>query len=200
MEKTKRLYRDLAWIWPIIRPAQDYVTEIEQLVHILREHSRIEIKTLLHLGCGGGHHDFALKKYFKVTGIDISEAMLELARKLNPEVTYYLGDMRSTRLGTRFDVVVIFDSINYILTRQELSATCKTAFEHLNPGGVIVIIAEVTKECFQQNRTICSVHSQGDIEVVFIQNYYDPDPLDTTYEANFVFLIRQRGKFTIETN
>jgi SAM-dependent methyltransferase len=195
-----RLYRDLAWLWPIISPPEDYVGETERLAKVIRKHARIEVKTLLNLGCGGGHHDYTLKKHFKVTGIDVSEDMLELAKRLNPEVTYHLDDMKTARLSKTFDAVTIFDSINYMLTREELSAAFTTAFEHLKAGGILLTIAEETAERFQQNKTLCSTHVQGDNEIAFIQNYYDPDPADTTYEANFIYLIRHSGKLELQTD
>ena len=76
MNDQQRLYHDLAWVWPIISPPQDYIEETEQLCRIIREHSQIEVKTLLDLGCGGGHNDCTLKKHFNVTGVDASGAML----------------------------------------------------------------------------------------------------------------------------
>ncbi len=82
------MYGDLAWLWPIISPPEDYAEETELFSRVIREHSRIEVKTLLHIGCGAGHNDHVFKKHFEVTGIDNSEEMLKLARELNPEVTY----------------------------------------------------------------------------------------------------------------
>ena len=195
-----RLYRDLAWLWPIISPPEDYVAETERFAKVIRKHARIEVKTLLNLGCGGGHHDYTLKKHFEVTGVDVSEAMLELAKRLNPEVTYYLDDMRTAQLSKNFDAVTIFDSINYMLTKEELLAAFKTAFKHLKAGGILLTIAEETVERFQQNRTLCSTHVQGENEIAFIQNYYDPDTTDTTYEANFIYLIRYSGKLELQTD
>jgi SAM-dependent methyltransferase len=88
----RRLYSDLAWTWPIISPVEDYIEETELFGKLIKEHSTIEVKTLLHLGCGGGHNDYTFKKHFKVTSVDISEDMLALAKKLNPEVNYQYGD------------------------------------------------------------------------------------------------------------
>ena len=111
-EDERHLYKSLAWIWPIVSPPDDYIQETKLFSKIIRTHSKIPVKNILHLGCGGGHHDFTLEKYFCVTGIDMSEAMLTLARKLNPKVTYHLGDIRRVRLGSVFDAVAVFDSIN----------------------------------------------------------------------------------------
>lgn len=196
----RRLYSDLAWLWPIISPPQDYVEETEQLCRAIRDSSLIEVSRLLHLGCGGGHNDYTLKEHFDVTGVDLSDAMLELARRLNPQVAYARGDMRTVRLGACFDAVTLLDSVNYMVTVEDLRATFATAFAHLKPGGVFVTIAELTRESFQQNRTYSSTHARGDIEVAFIENHYDHDPNDTSYEVTFVYLIRRRGELKIETD
>ena len=198
--KERRLYSDLAWVWPIISPPEDYIEETEQLCKIIREHSQLEVKKLLNLGCGGGHNDCTPKKHFRVTGVDTSEAMLELARRLNPEVTYSVGDMRTMRLVKLFDAVAIFDSVNYMLTVADLQAAFVTAYKYLKPGGVFLTLVEETPEHFQQNRTQCTTHSRGDIEITFIENAYDPDTKDTTYEVTFVYLIRRGGRIDIETD
>ena len=196
----RRLYSDLAWTWPIISPVEDYMEETELFSKLIREYSKIEVKTLLHLGCGGGHNDYTFKKHFKVTSADISEDMLTLAKKLNSEVNYRYGDMRTIRLKEKFDVVTILDSINYIKTVENLQKTFITAYEHLKPGGVFLIFVEQTAEQFKQNNTTCSTHSQGDVEITFVENYYDPDPSDTNYEATFIYLIRVGGKLEVHTD
>ena len=197
-----RLYDDLTWTWPIISPPEDYIEETEELCKAIheysRKYSRIEVKTLLNLGCGGGHNDYTLKKHFDVTGVDLSGSMLSLAKQLNPEVVYLSGDMRSVRLGKIFDAVVVTDAITYMLTEDDLQAAFKTAFTHLKPGGAFFTFAEVTRENFQQNSTEYSVHTQDDIEITFIENVSDPNPSDTTYQITFVYLIRRKGQTEVE--
>jgi len=196
----RRLYGDLAWTWPIISPVEDYIEETELFSKLIREHSKIEVKTLLHLGCGGGHNDYTLKKHFKVTSVDISEDMLTLAKKLNPEVNYQYGDMRTIRIRERFDAVTILDSINYIRTVEDLQRTFITIYEHLKPGGVFLTFVEQIAGQFKQNNTTFSTHSQSVVEITFIENYYDPDPTDTSYEATFIYLIRVGGKLEVYTD
>jgi len=194
----RRLYGDLAWTWPIVSPPEDYVPEGGFFAGQIREHSGFEVKTLLHLGCGGGHNDFTLKRHFDVTGVDISETMLGLARKLNPDVNYLEGDMRSVRLDRVFDSVAILDAVNYMLTGDDLLRAFETAFCHLRPGGVLLTTVEQTPEGFRQNLTRQWTNRSGDTEITFIENSYDPDPEDSTYESTFVFLIRKSGKLDIE--
>jgi len=197
---SRRLYGDLAWLWPIMSSPEEYAEESELFSKTIKAHSKIEAKKLLHLGCGGGMNDYTFKRYFQVTGIDISEEILGFAKKLNPEVRYVNGDMRTIQLGERFDAVIAPDSINYMRTPADLRSVFQTAYEHLNPNGVFLVIAEVTAESFKQNRTMCTCHSQGDVEVAFIENGYDPDPSDTGYEATFIYLIRRKGELEIHTD
>ncbi len=199
-EHNRRLYNDLAWVWPIISPPEDYIEETQLLTRIIKEYSKIDVNTLLHLGCGGGHNDFTFKTSFSVIGCDISDSMLELAKTLNPEVTYLKGDLRSVRLEELFDAVVIYDAIDYMTTTEDLKSAFQTAYTHVKPGGVFLTVVEDLPEKFIQNKTDISVHSRGDIEIVFIWNKYDPDPSDTTYEYTFIYLIRHHGNLEIHTD
>ena len=196
----QRLYSDLAWTWPIISPVEDYIEETELFSKLIKKHSRIEVKTLLHLGCGGGHNDYTFKKHFKVISVDISEDMLSLAKKLNSEVNYKYGDMRTIQLEEKYGGVAILDSINYIKTVEDLQRTFITTYEHLKPGGVFLTFVEQIAGQFKQNNTTYSTYSQGDVEITFIENYYDPDPTDTSYEATFIYLIRVGGKLEIHND
>jgi len=198
--KGGRLYEELSWLWPIISAPSDYLAETTSLTEAIREGATNETTTLLNLGCGGGHHDFGLKRYFRIAGVDISEQMLTLARRLNPEVEYTTGDMRSIRLGKLFDVVTIFDSINHMTTEEDLLACFHTAAAHLRQKGILLTIPEVTAESNVQNQTSCSTHRHGDVQVTFVENHYDPVPTDTTFEMTLVFLIRKGHELSVETD
>ena len=195
-----RLYADLAWTWRRMSPLEEYEQEAEKLAQAIRQTSHRPVHTLLNLGCGGGHNDYWLKRQFDLTGIDLNEPMLELARELNPEVIYLTGDLRTIRLDKTFDAVVAADSLAYMLTGADLCATFTTAFVHLKPGGVFCTYVETTPERFKQNATKSWTGDRGDDELVFIENSYDPDPADSIYETTFVYLIRREGKLTVEVD
>lgn len=196
-DEKLRFYSGLAWIWPIISPWEDYVEETELFSKVIKERAKIEVKSLLHLGCGGGHNDYTFKKHFAVTGTDISEDMLRLARKLNPEVNYYSGDMRSIRQRVSFDAVVILDSINYMRTKKDLRKAFVTAYEHLKPGGVFLTYVEQIAGQFKQNDINCITRTEGNVEIIMIEIYYDPNLRDTSYEVTLIYLIRRKGKLEI---
>jgi len=195
---TRRLYNDLSWTWPIISPPEDYLEEGRFYTEKIRTRARREGRSLLHLGCGGGHMDWAMKNNFRIRSIDISPHMLALAEKLNPEVTYSLGDMRTVRLDEKFDAVLIHDAINYMLTVDDLRAAFRTAFEHLKDDGLMITSAEQWPENFVQHKIRPQTEKKDDIEITFIEHFYDPDPNDTHYECTFIYLIRRGGKLQVE--
>ncbi len=194
------MYADLAWTWPILSPPEDYAEEARQFRDFLTDTASIDVRDVLHLGCGGGHVDSHLKRWMRITGVDLSPAMLRLARRLNPEVTYRRGDMRTVHLGRTFDGVLISDAVAYMRTERDLARAFATAYRHLRPGGSFVTYAEHAAERFDQNRMEIIRRKRGDTEVVFIENRYDPDPKDTTFDATFIFLIRRRGRLRVETD
>jgi len=198
--EERRLYGDLSWIWPIISPPTEYVAEAGEFHRMLIKAMAPAPITVLHLGCGGGHLDASLKRWFSVTGVDLSPSMLSLARSLNPDVRYIQGDMRSLRLGEKFDAVIIADSIAYMANRDDLRSAFETARLHLREGGIFITYVEHVPEDFVQNQTQCSICQQQDTEIVFIENRYDPDHHDESFQCTFVYLIRQKGILGIHTD
>ncbi len=206
MTETKpRLYNDLAWIWPLWgSPDDEYHDWCDHIGILMQQFTRRPLRTILDMGCGGGKNVFNLKRSFEVTGIDISESMLQLARRLNPDCRFHLADMRTMNLECRFDAILIDDAIAYMTTLDELSSVFQTANRHLQPGGVMIVSPDVTRESFIQNRTETWCSSKPELpdqaEIVFIENSYDPDPSDRVFEATFVYLIREQGRLRIETD
>ena len=197
-KKQWRAYTDLAWTDSIIAPPKDYAEETDLFVEAIKEDSKIETKTLLHLGCGAGGHDFTFKKHFKVTGVDISEEMLEIAKGINPEIDYISGDMRTVNLGESFDAVAIPDSIMHMITIDDLRKSINTASQHLKPGGVLLIVAHI-KEEFRDNNFVYT-GAKGDIEITIFENNTIIKPDRTTYEAVVVYLIRRKGRLEIHSD
>ncbi len=191
-------YNELAWVDPIIAPPENFVRETEFLCRLIREHAQIEPGTLLHLGSGAGINDYTLKRHFQVTGVDISDGMLETARKINPEVDYYKGDMRTFDPGKKFDAVACMEAIGYMLTLEDTRRAVSTAFRHLNRGGVFIFTALV-KEDFKANNFVYT-GSKGDIEITLFENNYRPNPESAIYEATMIYLIRRRGELEIYTD
>ena len=56
---ARRMYDALAWLWPLMGQPdeEDWIAEAGEFVNAIRRYSRIQAKTLLNLGCGGGKND-----------------------------------------------------------------------------------------------------------------------------------------------
>jgi SAM-dependent methyltransferase len=201
MKDTCHLYTDLAWLWPMWGDAAtEYAHYCQHVTGLIRQYATRKATTLLDIGCGGGKNVFNLKREFNVTGLDLSPAMLAQAKELNPGCTFVQGDMRTCRLGRTFDAVLMDDAISHMNCRADFVAAFRTAYAHLNPGGVLVATPDVTIETFQQNRTTTTPVTRDGWDVVFVENVYDPDPTDDHYETTILYLIRDHRRLRIETD
>jgi len=188
-----KVYNNLAWTEEIIAPADSYKEEAGFYVETLLKYLNNHTPTLLHFGCGAGGHDYHFKRYFSVTGVDISNGMLEIARKRNPEVNYLNGDMRTINLDRCYDVCVIPDSIMYMNTLEDLKATIENAISHLNPGGLLLVVTH-TKEDFIENNFVYT-GEKDNIHITMFENNYIVS--NSTYEATLVCLIRRDEEISV---
>ncbi len=88
-------YNELAWTDTLLASLSSYEAETMSYVNRIKDIISAPSPTMLHLGCGAGGHDFHFKKHFRVTGVDLSKGMLNIAKRANTDVTYLLGDMRT---------------------------------------------------------------------------------------------------------
>ena len=94
------------------------------------------------LGCGAGDLLAALPKRFEKHGIDISPAMLELARKAVPDASFTLGSATTASLP-RCDAVTAIGEVFSFAAAQDGRAAVAAAFRRihgaLRPGGVFLL-------------------------------------------------------------
>ncbi len=95
---------------------------------------------ILDLCCGTGQLAAGLiDRGYSVTGIDGSGEMLDLARVNAPDAELIRADARSFELPPIFSAVVsTFDSLNHILSIEELSVVFANVMRVLEPDGVFV--------------------------------------------------------------
>jgi SAM-dependent methyltransferase len=139
--------------------------EVHKMVRWLELQPGAEVFDLC---CGMGRHSLTLADYgFKVTGMDLSEVLLQEAGRLDPDgkVQWLKGDMRQIPLTKQFDAVVnLFTSFGYFIDEaeneqvvQEISRLLKDAgkflIDYLNPAYV------------EANLVPKSVRNEGDLEI-----------------------------------
>jgi ubiquinone/menaquinone biosynthesis C-methylase UbiE len=95
---------------------------------------------ILDVGCGSGYIASILEaKGFEVTGIDISAAMLELARANSPQSTFLRMDMKKLSFPREsFDCVICLYSIFHVPRRYHLGIF-KQFNRVLRPNGLLAV-------------------------------------------------------------
>lgn len=139
---AQALYHELAPFYDRIYSAKEYRTEANRLIALARRTMGRAPRSLLDVGCGTGRHLAEFHRLVpEVAGVDLSAPMLcEARRRLGPGVMLRRGDMRSFRIPRTYDVVVcLFSAIGYLLRRGERDRAAANFFQHVSPGGVVLV-------------------------------------------------------------
>lgn len=189
MQGGYRLYRDLADWWPLISPVEEYAEEAAYLAVVFGS-AEVPVRQVLDLGSGGGHIAVYLKRQLAMTLVDVSEQMLAVSRRLNPECEHLQGDMRTIRLGRMFDGVLVHDAVDYITCQEDLRRVIDTAFAHCRPGGIAVFVPDYTAETFQADSGGGGSADGAGRQGSFRERTWDRDPADDWVESEYEFVLR----------
>jgi SAM-dependent methyltransferase len=187
-----RIYGDLAPWFHLVTHPSDYGAEAAFITAVIDEVAQGTAATLLELGSGGGNNASHLKKRFECTLTDISEPMLEVSRTINPECEHVRGDMRTLRLGRKFDAVLVHDAVMYMTREDDLAAAIETAAAHVRPGGAVVLLPDCTLESFHP----ATEHGGGDGDdgrgLRFLEWTHEPAP-GGTFIVDYVLALEEPG-------
>ena len=138
---TKQLlHSKLAKYYDRIYSFKDYLDEAVRIQNLIIKYLRSEGNMLLDVACGTGLHLKHLKDDFSCTGVDISKAMLKIARKNASGVTFKEADMKTLKLKKQFDIIMcLLSSVGYVKTYSGLKRTIQNFSNHLKKGGVAFI-------------------------------------------------------------
>jgi SAM-dependent methyltransferase len=175
MQKTPlKLYDEHAELWVALSPPEDYAAEACYLMELIEEHFADRTPPtdrplrILELGAGAGHTlvHFA-DSVSSETGslelwaLDQSAAMLEHAARLVPGVHTVEADMRDFRIDAVFDVVLLHDAADYLLTREDVRATIGSVRSHLVEGGLLLVAPTYVTENFEQGGAVDDEREAG---------------------------------------
>ena len=109
--------------------------------------------SLIEAACGTGLMLAQLASDFRVSGFDLSPAMIERARDRLPGVPLAVADMTTWGRDERYDVIVcVGSSIGYVRTEALLRQTLTGFARHLSPGGLILIEPWFPPDVWQDGR------------------------------------------------
>lgn len=187
-----RLYGEIADWFHLLTAPEEYIEEAEAYRAALLRFAPRRPRTLLELGAGGGNNAFHLKRDFDCTLTDLSAAMLERSREINPECEHIVGDMLELRLGRTFDAVFVHDAVAYVTTEDQLRRVIDTARAHLERGGVALFAPDCVRETFCPSTDHGGNDGRdGDTRSLrYLEWVFDPDPDDDTYCVDYVCILR----------
>lgn len=193
------VFGDYSKYYDILYQDKDYTTEARYVHRLIQQHVP-NAQTVFDLGCGTGRYSSELAQLgYIVHGVDLSEEMLNEARKLkNNNISFSQGDMRTVRLERKFDVVLsLFHVMSYQTTNQEVLSALKTIKEHLAPGGVAIFDFWYGPAVLTQKPTIrIKVVQSDEFEITRVAT---PEmfPNDNLVEVNYKAFIKNKKTMNI---
>ena len=150
--RRRALYSQLAAYYDVIYWWKDYEREVDFLVKVFRRHG-VRGRRVLEVACGtGSHTKILVSRGYEVTGVDISEDVLKIARKkVGRRAEFIRGDMRDLNAvveGEYDAVVCLFSAISYNTTMADLRKTLLGFRSHVKESGVVVFDTHFTKVGF----------------------------------------------------
>jgi ubiquinone/menaquinone biosynthesis C-methylase UbiE len=136
-------YKQFAYLYDELMEDAPYSEWLSFIKSTLSDHYPAA-KRLLDIGCGTGSMSILLaKEGFDVTGVDLSSDMLmvakEKAEKENITLSLFQQDMKELEgLGENDCVTILCDSLNYILTEEDVKRTFTSAWKHLKTEGLLL--------------------------------------------------------------
>lgn len=138
------VFNHYAHYYDLIYSLKDYKEEADYVNSLIRNFAP-KTTTILDLGCGTGSHDFYLaRKGFDVTGVDLSESMIAIAKEKQTHealenLKFLKGDITSLNLKKEFDCVVsLFHVMNYLTSNDAMNKGFTNAVKHLKSGGLFI--------------------------------------------------------------
>jgi SAM-dependent methyltransferase len=97
--------------------------------------------SVLDLACGVGRHTGPLAaKGYDVCGIDLSPAMLRVARETHQDCSFTEADVRNFALWRLFDAAyMMWTTFNYLGNEKDIESFLESVGKHLRVGGILIL-------------------------------------------------------------
>ena len=143
-----------------------------------------ESGTVCDLGCGPGHvANYLAQRGVNVCGIDLSQRMIEIALRLNPEILFTQGNMLNLAVenGAWAGIAAMYSIIHFPTTG--LPAVFREMRRVLRPGGWLLLAFHVGAEIVHRDEL-------WGIPVKFDAYFFDPNEISALLEQSG-FIVRE---------
>lgn len=179
-------YESFARVYDMFMDNIPYKEWCNYLTGLLKEYE-VDDGLVLELGCGTGNATRLLSDAgYDMIGVDNAPDMLEIALEKKEEegqdILYLCQDMREFELyGTIRAVVSVCDSMNYIMSEEDLRQVFSLVNNYLDPGGIFIFDMN-TRYKYEEllgDNSFCETREDSS----FIwENYYDPEEQVNQYD------------------
>ena len=138
------MYTSFAQVYDRLMRGVDYAAWAAFYKDLLLEWGVAPGARVAECACGTGNLTIPLSETFAMTGIDLSEAMLEVAipkaKAHGRDIRFVRQDMRRLALHRPADAVLCTcDGLNYLMTPRQTEEFYQSAYAALKPGGVLAL-------------------------------------------------------------
>uniref|UniRef100_A0A7C4UG16 Class I SAM-dependent methyltransferase n=1 Tax=candidate division WOR-3 bacterium TaxID=2052148 RepID=A0A7C4UG16_UNCW3 len=140
------IYKDIAPYYDMLMKDIDYELWTSYLMDITEIYS-VSVEKVLDLGAGTGNSSIPLiKRNLNVIFLDRSYYMLMEAKKKVNNGFFVAGDFKNIPLKTDFTLVYsLFDSLNYLMTEEDLGRCFRDVWRILLPDGFFIFDMNTVK-------------------------------------------------------
>jgi len=187
-------YENFAYVYDLFMDV-DYEAWTNYIEQTWKRHGA-EPNLVCELGCGTGNITTRLsQKGYEMIGVDFSQDMLSVAMQKQTNGILYLNqDMRQFELyGTVDSIISICDSLNYILTEDDLLAVFRLVHNYLNPDGLFLFDMNTLFKF--QNTLANNDFCQTSDDICYIwENFFNEKTYINEYFLNF-FMQNENGQY-----
>ncbi|MGI6192724.1 MAG: class I SAM-dependent DNA methyltransferase [Christensenellales bacterium] len=137
------MYQRFSEIYDLFMADVDYIGWAKKLMAVFEKNGLRGPLKILDAACGTGSVSIPLAKAgHAVTGVDLSESMLNIAaqkaRKAGLRIPFVRQSMTALSTHKKQDVVnASCDGVNYLTVDEDVRAFFKSAYDVLRPGGLL---------------------------------------------------------------
>ncbi|MBQ9744240.1 MAG: class I SAM-dependent methyltransferase [Clostridia bacterium] len=194
-------YSFLAGVYDSLNSDFDYEGYADYIDSEIRKYEKIRSSLVLDLACGTGKITFALRdRGYDMTGVDLSEDMLSVARDICYEnditdILWLCQSMQSFELyGTVDACVCCLDSLNYLTSYEDIKKCFSLVHNYLIPDGVFIFDMN-TPYKFENTYGNNAYVLEDESSLVAWQNEYNKKTGICKFYLN-IFVENQDGTYT----
>lgn len=136
---------DFSALYDLFYATKDYEAEVYTLISLVNKHKTQNVSRIYDIACGTGRHmQYLIDKGYSVFGSDLSEAMLDAAKKRIEAAGYEpcLAVADFSELAppeVLYDTVIcLFDSIGYAVSNEKILSVFKSVYDNLKDNGLFI--------------------------------------------------------------